>query len=139
MEARDEFYGRPLYSATQFQWQELAKEYIPHFMWFREGPAAEGNLWGIDDDKRGKKERRIGWCSYCEQAYFQDFDNDPDIYTGTYEFLHMKHQELGNCPICDYPVTFINERKMTSYASLTKVRRLIFSDFIDFKDRKSVV
>ena len=126
MKIRDHFYDRPLYSANMLEWEKVAKEYIPHFMWYRDVQGDE-EIYTIDKEKK-----RVAWCSYCESAYFDYYNKSADIYTGAYEFLSMKHGEVGNCPCCDMCVTFINENKMTSYSSLQKTRRLIFSDFIDY-------
>lgn len=116
---RDVFYGRELYSASLFDWERVAQEYIPHFMWYRDVIKEDGS------------KVRAAWCSYC--SCFNEFDKkeDYDIYTGYHDLATCKHKSLNYCPCCERYVTFINENLMTSYNSLQEVKRLIFSDFID--------
>ena len=116
-----EFYGRKLYNTSVFEWGELAKEYIPHFMWYRD----------VKKEDTGEHVR-ARWCSYC--GCFNELDKNEiyDIYIGYHDLATCKHQTQNLCPCCGYPVTFINENKMTSYNSLTRVHRIIFSDYIDF-------
>ena len=110
-----DFYGRKLYSCSIIDWEELAKEFIPHFVRFCKD-----------------EERKIGWCSYCGSPFWIDDDEELDIYSTMHEFKNAKHNDRGNCPVCDYSVRYINENKMTSYGSLVRVHRLIFFDIIDF-------
>ena len=109
----DDFFGRKLFHSSRFRWEELAKEYIPHFMWYHDEP--DGS--------------RVGWCSYCS-SYHKWEPGEEDIYSTYGTMLKMRHGERECCPSCDIPLTFINENKMTSYNSLSRVHRLIFSDEI---------
>ena len=114
MKIRDDFYGKPLYSNSLFQWEEVLKEYIPHFIWYHD-----------------EEDRRVGWCSYCGCFMTWDYDVKADIYSNYNDYVTAKHGENLCCPCCDYPVKFINEYKMRSYGSLVKTIRLIISDWID--------
>ena len=125
MSVLDNFYGRDLYSATLMDWENVAREYIPHFMWYRD---VNDHVFSDGEHENA----RYAWCSYC--GCFNVFDKDPrlDIYMGYQDIARAKHGSYGECPCCNYPIRFINENRMTSYGSLQRVHRLVFSDFIDF-------
>lgn len=126
------FFGRTIYNSSWCRWEELAKEYIPHFMFYRDFDRNDEfdypSLFMIDDEINNG---RIGYCSYCGDSYWWTNVDRTDIYCGATDFIAAFHQDRGECPNCFRPVTFINEKKMTTYNSLTKVKRLIFSDEID--------
>lgn len=108
------FYGKELVHTSTGEWADISNEYIPHFMWYR---------W---DGKR-----KLGWCSKCGCLTGID-KGESDIYSNAHEFLSTKHGEYGECPCCLHLVTFIAEGRMTNYNSLQSVRRLIFSDYLDY-------
>ena len=128
-----DFYGRKIYNSSFERWEELAKEYIPHFMYYRDCKRGDdimnGMYIGMVEEEPARS--RVGWCTYCGSCFSWDSSERSDIYTNAQEFFKAKHGERLECPCCFRPVTFISERKMTSYNSLTKVQRLIFSDEID--------
>ena len=83
---RDGFYGRELYSASLFDWEQVAQEYIPHFMWYRDVTKEDGS------------KVRAAWCSYCGGFYEFGKKEDFVIYTGCLYLATCNHLSLNYCP-----------------------------------------
>lgn len=110
---KDSFYGVPLYERYFADWTEIAHEFIPHYLYY------------TPNDKGG----RAVWCTYCGE--FIEVYSDKDIYSDTTGLLKSKHGENVECPCCFTYLKLIAFKKLTSYNSLSKTQRFIFSDIID--------
>lgn len=93
---------------------ELILEYIPKYCFY----------WDEDGE-------RYFCCSHCGEVFSVDKRIDYDIYSGYVGLGKVKHWETGNCPCCDYPVTFLARGRFTTFESLSLTKRVVFVDECD--------
>lgn len=98
---------------------ELVLEYIPKYCFY----------WDEGDE-------RYFYCSHCASDFSVDKKIDYDIYTGYVGLGKFKHKATGNCPCCDYPVTFLARGRFTTCESLSTTKRVVFVDVCDEKHVK---
>ena len=102
-------------SGFDFCLEEIMLERVPSYCFYKNMPSGHS---------------RHYFCTHCGCDFIMDLKEKTDVYTPYYGLEKVHHRDRGNCPCCDYPVTFLAAGKFDTASSLNFTDRIVYVNVI---------